>query len=302
MRRETMLITACMFWIAPDAGALDPPKADTERFTYAHGLVFVDGRIGTRDVLCLVDTGASVSAIDTAVANELGLEALGVTEVLGSAGTESATIVKLDSLSLGSQTVENLQPTSRDIHHNATPRGERLDVIVGYDFLRGFATLVDFEKQDVRFATDAPARCKWIDMDLGDRIPRVAVTIDGAHETWLRIDTGASLFTTSDVYVNLTQSDLDALRKFDADLQPQGSLSASGVGGEIILSVFHLEELQIGGIRVARPRAIIQPKQGYFALPNAVGFLGNNLLEKHGPIALDYRRSRLGVHCRLEGS
>lgn len=293
-------VSLACFAVAAEAMAAPPSSGGPRAFTYAHGLIFLDGLIEDRNVLCLVDTGASLSAIDGRLADEVGLEIVGETKVLGSAGEVNATIVKLSSLTMGGQTINNLQPTKREIHHGATPDGRRLDLIVGHDYLKNFAVFVDYQAQQLEFGSP-PVECMWIDVDLKDRIPHVAATLERSHHTLLRIDTGASLFATKDIYINLTEADLAGLRQ-NRELEPKGSLTGSGVGGEIKLQVFHLQELSIGPILVPSPRAIIQPRQGYFALPEAIGFFGNNLLEKFGAIVLDYPGSRLGVNCRRRGS
>lgn len=267
-------------------------------FDYNNGLVFVRGQVnGSNGALCLLDTGANVSAIDTELAEKLGLEAIRNTEVVGTAGSVPAVLVGLESLEILGARVGPLEITRRDIHHGATPGGTRLGMIVGYDFLKHFAATIDFRRQRIALL-DEPPRCDtWVPMDCGEGIPKLNVTLHGKVKSALRMDTGASLFATDDVYINITEGNWKEIQGVDPGLHPKGTLTASGVGGELRLQVVPLAALELDSLRIEKPFAIVQPRQGYFARPDAVGFFGNNLLEKFDPITLDYRSNRLGLHC-----
>ena len=267
-------------------------------FVYHEGLIFLECRVNQMAALCLLDTGANVSAIDIGLAERLGLAKLRDSRVTGTTGTVPVAMVRIDELTIHGETARDLEVTRRDIQHGATPDGRRLDMIVGYDFLKGRALQIDFKNRALNYSPRGDECDHWLDMELDDGIPRVAATLESKHETWLRIDTGASLFATKDVYVNLTQRDAEALMRLRPDMQADSHLSATGIGGEVRLPVYRLESMRLGGLEVRQPFGIVQPAQGYFARPDAVGFFGNNLLEQHTPIVLDFRGGRLGFTCR----
>ena len=275
----------------------EPARGDAE-FTYHQRLIFVSGRVNDKvDVLCLLDTGANVSAIDRQLARRLGLRKIRDSQVVGSAGVVAAENVAVESLEVLGARVGPLEPTSRDIVHGMTPDGRRLDFIIGYDFLKSLVVSIDFERRQLKFTRQSPICESWIPLNLKESIPRLSATINDAFETELRIDTGAGIFETDDVYINMTQSDRDGLAKLGPALKPVSYLSGTGSGGQVRLPVLQLKRLQLGASRVERPFAIIQPEQGYFARPDAVGFVSNNLLEKFGHVVIDYPRSRLGLKC-----
>lgn len=295
-----MLTVVCMVVVC---GGLLAPAATVQSessrgsFTYHESLLFIDCQVNQVAALCLIDTGANVSAIDDDFAAQLGLADLRKTEVLGTAGSVAATMVKVNSLTIHNVESTALEMTKRDIQHGSTPGGRRLDVIVGFDFLRQRVMKVDYSAQQIVFEKDAPVCKAWVEMKLEEGIPQVAANLNDSTATRLRIDTGASLFKSEDTYINIVIDDLDKLLAAEPNLKPKGSVSSTGVGGELSLPIYELRALRIGDIAIPRPRAIVQAKQGYFARPNAVGFFGNNVLERLSPVVFDYGSGRLGLEC-----
>jgi hypothetical protein len=108
----------------------------------------------------------------------------------------------------------------------------------------------------------------------------------------VRIDTGATFPLSDDSYLNLTQSQAELLRLTG---DPIKVLSATGTGDAVLkLPVYSLASLEIGRMRLTRVYAIVQPRVGYFARPDAVGFLGNSVLDKLDPF-FDYQRGVFGL-------
>ena len=70
-------------------------------FSYSNGVIYVDVIVnGDTPAVCLIDTGANVSAIDTRLAERLDLPVLATSTVLGTAGSIEVQNVRLDSLSI----------------------------------------------------------------------------------------------------------------------------------------------------------------------------------------------------------
>jgi hypothetical protein len=267
-------------------------------FIHHEGLIFTECQINGTDALCLIDTGANVSAIDDDLAARLELVELRETQVLGTTGTASARMVKVDGMQVHGVEAAGIEMTKRDIRHGLTPGGRTLDVIVGFDFLRGRVMRVDFGGQKLTFPKEAPECRQWAPLKIEEGIPQVSFTVNGQVETRLRMDTGASIFESDDTYVNLVEDDLAKILAADPDLKSIGAVSSTGVGGELRMPIYALRSLRLGETDVPRPKAIIQPKQGYFSREGAVGFFGNTLLEGYSPVVLDYKNERLGLECR----
>ena len=132
-------------------------------------------------------------------------------------------------------------------------------------------------------------------------VTRIELRVLESLDVDLRLDTGASLFDTKDVYVNIPSRVWEDLLLADPSLTPEQHLTGTGASGESVrLPVFRLHALLAGESTIDRPFVIVQPRAGYFARPDAVGFVGNNFLEKFGTVTIDYAGRRLVLGTRPE--
>lgn len=268
-------------------------SAQVLKFDYYQGLVFVKMKVNdTSGLLFLMDTGANVSAIDNKLADKLKLKATKKDTVEGSAGKIVTETVKLNNLEIGKAYVNDLKVTRQDLSGMMTPGGEKLAGILGTDFLQHFTFTLDFVKHDISFLkvklrTNPQLRVLSLEMDNG--IPRIKVSLDGTTDTYLRYDSGASLVPTSKVYINVPEDIFNRMKTADTALKPHEYVMGTGVGGNVRLPVVTIRSLKddSGNINAKDPEMIVQPKQGYFARRDAVGFFSNNLLEKFTNVAVD---------------
>jgi hypothetical protein len=280
--------------------AQEPPSREPARVPcrQAHGLFFVtvtdaDGEL----LLALLDTGANASAIDPRRA--AGLESLGRGEVVGTTGSLEAESVALEGLRLGGRALVTLRASRRELGGLPAPGDEPVDMILGSDAFAGGVLTLDFEAGTVALGAGEVTSEEAIDppegvpMRLDQGIPAIEARIGGVG-LWLRIDTGAALFDTPDVYVNVPQHVWTALRVRDPGLAPSSKLSGTGADGTTVdLPVVPVPEARIGPLELERVFLIVQPEAGYFARADAKGFVSNNYLRHLGRVTLDYRAGRM---------
>src|SRR6187402_23490 len=105
-------------------------------FVYHQRVVFVRARVNEESgLLFLLDTGASASALHAATAERLELPMGEPTRVEGSAGVIEVDTVLVDELALGEHVVRDITATVQDLGGSLAPPGERIDGILGHDFL-----------------------------------------------------------------------------------------------------------------------------------------------------------------------
>lgn len=261
-------------------GPLDLPLLYDER-----GQLLVEARVeGGAQKRFILDTGASRSALSAVFVRALGLRLADGGVVEGSAGVVRA------RAAVASVEVPGLPPQSIDFTvYDFGASDPECVGILGHEFLSRAPFQIRYRDRSLLWGAPPPART--VTMALDGRIPRIQCSIRG-QPVELRIDTGASFPPGNDAYVNLTEEQAERL---SLDRAPIKVFSATGTGGTVLrLPVHALEGLRIAEVAIPRAFAIVQPRVGYFARPDAVGFLGNAVLDKLDPF-LDYAGGVFGV-------
>jgi hypothetical protein len=206
----------------------------------------------------------------------------------------------LRDVAIGSHRLTDLPVTIQPLDGLLRPEGERVSGILGSDVLAQFAVTIDFSAREIVFSRShlpeeaGAGAAAGIPFQLDNGIPRLSAVLDDSVVLSLRLDTGASLFASEDVWVNITTPTWRRLQLLDPSLTFAGWLGATGTGGgELRLGYGRLTRLRVGEVTVPRPYVIVQPEVGYFARPDAIGFLGNNFLERFGAVTIDYPGRRL---------
>ena len=245
----------------------------------------------------LIDTGANRSALDAGVARDLALPDQGRTLVEGTAGVVETSSTIIARFRMGALDTA-LSPTVSDLSGLAGPNGEPVAGILGSDAFGDRVVTFDFARGRIAFVqggADMAADCgRTAPMTDDNGIPRLVGELDG-RPVALRYDSGAGLFDSPHLWINLSQPQFAAALNGAPPSPPVQSLSAAGVGGQITLPVHLGRTFRLGGIEWTEPRLIIQPRTGYFARPEAVGFLGNAAFRPFGLVIVDYPGGRLIV-------
>lgn len=274
-------------------------KAQTTKtsFEYYQRLIFLKVKVNKSDsLLFLFDTGANTSAIDTKTADVLTLKTLKMGSVEGSAGTIVVPHVKAKSVLVGHSIVKNIVFTKYDLSRSLAPPDQHIDGILGTDFLKNFVVEIDFNHKMMTLSKKVlDTLTSSFPFELENGIPRIKATINNNHIAWLRYDSGSSLFDTKDIYINTTTPVFDVIAKADTTLKPASFLSGTGVGGSVKLPVYKINSILLNTIEIRKPFLIVQPRQGYFARPDAIGFFGNNLLQKFQKVTIDFMNKRMYI-------
>ena len=247
----------------------------------------------------LVDTGANRSALDAGVARALDLPDEGATTVEGTAAVVEVASTTVPRFRLGPVTTR-LTPTVSDLSGLAGPEGAPVAGILGSDLFGDRVLTFDFERGRLALASAGEAAAtaaacgRGAPMRDDNGIPRLTGELDG-RPVELRYDSGAGLFDDPHLWINLSQAQHAAVLDGRDPGEPLQVLGGSGTGGSVRLPVYAAGRFRLGGVEWAEPRLIVQPPQGYFARPEAVGFLGNAAFRPFGLVVVDYPGGRLTV-------
>jgi hypothetical protein len=120
------------------------------RFERANNGVFVQAQVKGETLWFVLDSGASRTLLDVAVARRLGIRAT-ESSTIGGAGTGRVPvqIAKAQSLSLGGATLRGVDFRLLDLSGQTPAWGRRVDGIVGYDLLCHAAVTIDYAARTV---------------------------------------------------------------------------------------------------------------------------------------------------------
>jgi clan AA aspartic protease (TIGR02281 family) len=107
----------------------------------------------------IVDTGASHSVLSNQTAEKLGIplqeagcyEATRGRSALGAGGAVAARTATVDSLKVGDAEARNIEVAIIDLTNLSNTVKQRLDGIIGKNFMKDYKVIIDYPKQELTF-------------------------------------------------------------------------------------------------------------------------------------------------------
>ncbi|MGM0628744.1 MAG: aspartyl protease family protein, partial [Candidatus Fermentibacterota bacterium] len=257
-------------------------------FTLSGEHIYIDGRIAGREVTCLLDSGAGATVIDSALAEELGLEPVGEFAAQGVGGTSSFSFVELPEYRLGPAVIRGQKLAVMNLDQRFYPStGMHIGMVVGYDLLSRFVTRIDYGEETIAlydpevFEYEGDGRELPVEQSMS--LLSFGAVLEDSIEVRLLLDTGAG------GALHLTPSFFESNPGFLQDREFLES-TVEGVGGEDTALVFRAGELELADYAV--PAGLCSRFPGTAALDEYDGIAGNRILARFR-LWLDYRRQRV---------
>lgn len=257
--------------------------------------IWLPARVNGHDeVWLMLDSGSEGSVLDSKAAVTLGLKSVGRQRSLGAGGEQEGSTVRgvdveLPGFELLDQTMDTLS-----LEALSAQAGRRMDGILGHQIFTRCVVQIDYTHH--RLSLHEPAgfdyggRGAVIPIELIDSHPYVtaSVVLPGGRSITGRfvIDTGASssLILSPEVFERE-----GARAAMGRTLPVQGH----GVGGAAELSLGRVERLDLGGISLVRPIAVLKPAgAGRVSAPGTLGNIGAGVLSRFNVI-FDYANRRM---------
>jgi len=100
-----------------------------------------------------IDTGATITVLSPELARQLGLHSAEEErrdKGVGAGGEFKVSLIALESLSIGTVELKNISAAIMDL--GAIKQAiEKLDGVIGYNFLSKFRVTIDYQEQTIRF-------------------------------------------------------------------------------------------------------------------------------------------------------
>ena len=269
---------------ATDATILDPSLAADIPFELLGNLVYVQVEVNGGSPLGFVlDTGAGATVLSTGTAGDLGLPARGRMEARGAGGSEEAAFVDVESLRLPGVELRDQVVVTVSLDALETALGERVDGLLGYDFLSRFAVEIDYSRR--RLALHAPGTYEppegaaSVPLRIESNVPRVEGSIE-------EFPAGSFLLDTGNNQALLVHSPF--VKEHSLEQRFRERELVTGIGGAESFHRGTLETVTVGGASFHDVPALLSTSRvGIAAMGGAIGNLGSGLFSKC-VLAFDY--------------
>jgi hypothetical protein len=252
-------------------------------FRLSDGHVYLDGSVGGRDVTLLLDSGAGATIIDSVLAAELGLEGIGEFVAQGIGGAESVSFVQVPEYSAAGATFTGQNLAVLPVDEPFYPyTWQHISMILGYDFLSRFVTLLDFGESTISlwdpdsFVYAGEGHTAEVAQTMS--LLSIDVLLEDSVQVTLLLDTGAA------GTLHFTPTFFDEHPDF-LDGRETFTTVARGVGGLDSITAFRVGSLEIGGYRI--PGGICSSFEGAPVLAQYHGIIGTGVLARFR-VYLDY--------------
>jgi hypothetical protein len=300
MPANDAVATLDSLWInqAIPAQTFAPPvdAASAVRFLKTPGRATLPMRYGERHVWLqvsvngrppedfLLDTGASVTVIDSAAAARYGLQVQGHMHAMGAGAAGGASFSSVDSIRVMGPDGDGVTLASQNVAVlSLNPFLEPffwrpISGVLGYDFISRFANRVDYDGQTLTLYD--PKTFKYegkgtaVPMTLAGNIPVVKAKLDGAYEGDFRLDVGSG--STVDVHGPFAKKN-DLQSKLGKTVKVTGG----GFGGTFSSTLGRMQKMEIGPYSWSAPLvAVPDAETGGLASEDYAGNIGNQVLER----------------------
>ena len=248
-------------------------------FLYSGGHIYLPVQLGIQKKECtfLLDSGAGITVIDSALAADLGFPFGDKITGAGISGTTDCYMTRIPGFR-----IEGIEFSAQTLITfplgNITTRFSNIETggILGYDFLSRFVTEINYEERIISFFE--PDSFKYtgagqiIDAPLIHKIfPAKCILDEKYHGTFL-IDTGANKSLL--LYSFAEKNNLFSGRK-------SAAVSVVGAGGENTAHLSRFKSLKIAETEISEPILFITGQgDGLLSFEEISGIIGNDILER----------------------
>jgi hypothetical protein len=239
-----LVLTACASAPEPQASDIVLPS------TFRDGFIFVKASVNSAEpVWMLLDNGTTPSAIDLAYARRLNLPLkAGAGSGTGIGTAKFQFFNTAADVSAGDAATPRMALSAIDLSAIRGPDGEPLKGVLGYSFLEGRIVVIDYPRDEVRFAaSSAPCTCD-VPMTLDTDIPSVPISVAG-HPMRALLDTGGAY----DVLLTPAAVKAASLEAYTRGARPT---TGSGFAGMQTAAIGEGPAVTVAGMTKPHPQAL----------------------------------------------
>ena len=231
----------------------------------------------------LLDTGASVTVLDSTYAAKLGLTTRGSLQGTGAGSSGQFAFTSVNTIRVEGQAGSGIELTSQ--HVVVAPLSKYLKSyfwrdtpgVLGYDFLSRFVNAIDYEKQTLTFSDPEgfqyTGKGQAIPISFSEGVPVVHAKVDGVEGDF-RLDVGSG--SSVDLHTPFVEKN-----GFRAKAKKTIDAPGAGFGGSFEMDMARLSSFEIGTYVIADPIVgLTRTQTGTFSGTDFAGNVGNRILDR----------------------
>jgi hypothetical protein len=232
----------------------------------------------------LLDTGASITVIDSAYAAQHGMKTEGQIGVTGAGAAGGASFASLDSIVVRGADGNGVVVAGQKVGvlalnaHLEPFFWKPVAGVLGYDFISRFVMTVDYDRQVLTLRDPKGFHYEGngaaLPMTMAGNIPVVKAQLDGDLDGDFRLDVGSG--STVDLHSPFVRKQ-DLKSRVGKTIDVLGG----GFGGTFTSSLCRMKRFQLGKYSWNEPLAVLsQAETGGLASEDYAGNIGNHVLER----------------------
>ena len=243
----------------------------------------------------ILDTGAGTSLLSSELGKKLDVKILGAKEGQSAGGAVSVSLAKLNSLSVASVKLDDVDVGVVDLSQIGKTVGAKIDGDLGYNFLKHFRITLDYRRNEIRF--DDPKRFETAGRSRA--VTEVAMRLASPAKPLILVDVHANgrgpFQFAIDTGTSTTAITPELAKQLGVANSPIGPVTTGGA--QVNVTAGFLPSFQVGGARIDNLTVVVAD---FFAmLSNAIGtnldgIVGYNFLRNY-KVVLDYPNETLSL-------
>ncbi len=278
--------------------------------------VFVSGEVQGWPADILLDTGASNSVIDHALANTLGIGSDNEGKLHGASGSVTASLAREVSVRLGAFQLPTMEAVVTDLSDIQQLMNRRIQLVLGMDLFRRLPVTIDYAGRTITLHDPkrfhAPASSVAVPVHVVGRawMATIDAQILDLEPVQLLLDTGsANEIDLSQKFV----SEHSLLQRFPRQVdRPVIGMGGESAGKLVILDEFKLADHVFHDV----PTIMSVESKGQSELPKVAGAIGTGLFSRYvvtfdlphrsvyfqpgSTLDAPFEMDRLGLFCRVK--
>jgi hypothetical protein len=257
--------------------------------------IYFRGRINDSDSLWMVlDSGASVNAVDAGVAKAIGLEADGGGgHAQGAGGQVEVQRVREATIRLPGATLAGAPITAMPLDAFKRQTGRPMEAIVGHPLFDRSVVRIDYLNRTMELLPaegyEYTGKGVVLPLTFEQRLPYITakVTLPGREpiEGRFVIDLGSSQAL---ILTPTFAEKVKALDAFPRTIEARGR----GVGGQLPSRIGRVTRLEVGGIAFDQTVTMVPAAAAHVGAADAIGNIGGEILRRF-VVTFDYTRKRM---------